>query len=67
MKGCEFYVGSDPRRFDKVAAKATFRKVKTAQEVGCESVRGRYVLLRVLSEVNGSPWASIAELGVIGE
>ena len=67
LKDCEFYVGSDPRRFDKVAAKATFRKVKTAQEVACESVRGRYVLLRILSEANGNPWASIAELGVIGE
>ena len=27
----------------------------------------RLFLLRVLSEVNGGPWASAAELGVIGE
>jgi len=67
IKDCEFYVSDDPARFDKLAAKATFGKVKKAQEVKCKPLRGRYVLLRVLSEVNGGPWASVAELGVIGE
>jgi len=67
VKDCEFYVGNDPKRFDKVAAKTTFRKVKTAQEVACDAARGRYVLVRILSEVSGGPWACIAELGVLGD
>jgi len=41
--------------------------VKTAQEVKCEPVKGRYVMLRALSEVNDGPWASVAEFGVVGE
>lgn len=67
VKDCEFYVGDSPDQLDALAAKATLRKVKEAQEVKCEPVRGRYVLLRALSEINGGPWASVAELGVVGE
>ena len=67
LKDCEFYVSSDPKRFDKLAAKATFRKVKTVQEARCQPTRGRYILLRALTEVNGGPWASVAEFGVVGE
>jgi arylsulfatase A-like enzyme len=67
VKECEFHVGRAPDQLDTLAAKATFRKVKEAQEVKCQAVRGRYVLLRALSEVNGGPWASVAELGIVGE
>jgi len=67
IKDCEFYVSDDPKAFGTPAAKATFGKVKAAQEAKCEPVKGRYVLLRALSEVDGGPWASVAELGVIGE
>ena len=48
-------------------AKATFGKVSKVQEAACKPVQGRYVLLRALSEVNDGPWATIAELGVVGE
>jgi hypothetical protein len=67
IKDCEFYVSSVANAFDTVAAKATFTKTKKAQDVTCKPVKGRYVLVRVLSEVNGGPWASISELGIIGE
>ncbi|MGD8240226.1 MAG: discoidin domain-containing protein, partial [Armatimonadota bacterium] len=67
VKECEFYVGDSPDKLDALAAKATLRKAKKAQEVKCPPVRGRYVLLRALSEVNDGPWASAAELGVVGE
>ncbi|NOX56397.1 MAG: discoidin domain-containing protein [Planctomycetes bacterium] len=66
IQDCEFYVSNDPEKFDTLAVKVTFRKTKEPQKVTCEPVRGRYVLVRALSEVNGRPWASIAELGVIG-
>ena len=67
LADCEFFVGDSPEQFDEPAAKATFRRTKKAQEAKCKPTRGRYVLLRVLSEVNGNPWASVAELGVVGE
>ncbi len=63
---CDFSVGTTPDAFGTPVAEATFKKLKPAQEVLCDPVKGRYIRLRVLSEVNGGPWASIAELGVIG-
>jgi hypothetical protein len=64
---CEFCVGDDLDQFGEPVAKATFAKSRDAQEVTCDAVHGRYVLIRILSEVNGGPWASIAELGVVGK
>ena len=64
---CEIYVSDSPTEFQAPVAKTTFRKVKFSQEVTWEPVPGRYVLLKIFSEVNGGPWASISELGVIGE
>ena len=67
VKDCEFYVGDSPEDFGSAAATAALKKTKPAQEVLCEPVRGRYILFRALSEVNDGPWASMAELGVIGD
>ncbi len=64
---CEFFVSDSPDEFGEPAVKTTLRKTKQSQEATCQGVRGRYVLFRTLSEVNGGPWASAAELGVMGE
>ena len=64
---CEFSVAAEPDGFGAPAATATFRKLKQAQEVKCAPVSGRFVRFRALSEVNGGPWASVAELGVVGK
>lgn len=64
---CEFAVSDDPEAFAEAALTTTFTKTKQAQSVECAPQKGRYVRLRALSEVNGGAWASIAELGVIGE
>ncbi|MFP4056933.1 MAG: sulfatase-like hydrolase/transferase [Candidatus Brocadiia bacterium] len=64
---CELYVGDDPQDFGPPAVKTELKKLKTPQEVTFEPVRGRYVLFRALSEVNGAPWASAAEFGLLGE
>ncbi len=64
---CEFYVGDSLNQTDKLVAKTTFKKTRAAQQVDWKPVHGRFVRLRILSEVNGGPWASIAELGVIGK
>ncbi|MEQ8768656.1 MAG: sulfatase-like hydrolase/transferase [Planctomycetota bacterium] len=63
----ELFVGGSTD-FGEAVLTASFQKVKTSQEATFESTTGRYVKLRILSEVNGGPWASIAELGfVVGE
>lgn len=63
----EFSVSSSPNSFGKPVARATFKKDRKPQSANCDKpVTGRYVLVRVLSEVNGGPWASAAEIGVIG-
>jgi arylsulfatase A-like enzyme len=63
----EFYVSNSPDMFAKPAARTTFKKVRISQSADCEKpVRGRFVLVRILSEVNENPWASAAEIGVIG-
>ena len=64
---CEFSVSETSDEFGEPVAKVTFKKVKRSQEATCDAVSGRFVRVRILSEVNGGPWASIAELGVIGD
>ena len=64
---CEFSVSTAPDGFGEPIVTTVFKKSRAAQEAACDGVRGRYVRLRILSEVNGGPWASIAELGVVGE
>jgi len=63
---CEFFVGVAADAFGDPVTVTEFKKLKTSQEVLCEPAQGRYIMLRIHSEVNGGPWASVAELGVIG-
>ena len=67
VKTCELLVADKPDAFGEVAVKKELAKTKKPQEVTCTPVKGRYVMLRALSEVNDGPWASVAEFGVIGE
>ncbi len=67
IRECEVFVGDSPAAFGDPAAKACLWKTREPQDVTFEPAKGRYVLLRALSEVNGGPWASAAEVGVIGE
>lgn len=67
---CEFYVGDDPKALGKSGKPdltATFERKKSVQKVTIDPARGRYLLIRVLSEVAGGPWASAAEIGVLGK
>ncbi|MGZ0165205.1 MAG: discoidin domain-containing protein, partial [Planctomycetales bacterium] len=64
---CEFFVSDSADDFGESVSTTTFRKVKTSQEKPWKAVSGRYVLIRILSEVNAGPWASISELGIIGQ
>ncbi|MCF7973976.1 MAG: sulfatase-like hydrolase/transferase [Phycisphaerae bacterium] len=67
FKACEFYVSNDPKAFGTLAVKTEFKKTKIPQDIACVPVTGRYVLVKVLSEINNGPWASAAEIGVIGD
>ena len=63
----EFYVSNLLDTFAGSSAKATFKKLKVSQAADCKKpIRGRYVLVRILSEVNKGPWASAADIGIIG-
>jgi copper chaperone CopZ len=65
----EFYVSNSFENFGKTpAAKTTFTDVKTVQSVNCEKPhQGRYVLVRMLSEINGKPNGTAAEIGIIAD
>ncbi len=67
VKDCEFYVSNRSDEFGEPNLKTTFAKSRRPQEAVCEATTGRFLRVRVLSEVNDGPWASIAELGVVGE
>lgn len=63
----DFTVSDAADVFGEPDVTTTFGKVKMAQSADCgQAVRGRYVRVRSHSEVNGNPWASAAEIGVVG-
>lgn len=65
----ELYLSGDPERFpDEPAATTTFKRQRKGQRLDLPaSAAARYLRIRVLSEVNGGPWASAAEIGVAVE
>lgn len=62
----EFYVATTAGNWGTPAATGTFANSGTEKESGFTARTGRYVRLRALSEVNGNPWTSMAELTVLG-
>ncbi len=63
----EFYVSNSPTSFTECAVKVSFTKTRKVQSARCKKpAHGRYVKVRVLSEVNGKAWGSAADLGVVG-
>ncbi|GAB6166693.1 hypothetical protein JCM19992_26930 [Thermostilla marina] len=64
---CEVFV-ADSTDFDGIEpAKVTFKQTKKPQSAEFSPRTGRYVRIRTLSEVGGHPWASAAEIGIVGE
>lgn len=63
----EFYLSDSPDKFDTLVAKTTFTKDKRPQAAPCDKpTSGRYLKVRILSEVNGKHWGTAADIGVIG-
>lgn len=67
IEKCEIAISDTPDAFPNTAVVATLKKTKKPQTVRCAPTLGRYVRLRILSEINGGPWASIAELGLLSK
>ena len=62
----EFSVSDSPTSFPTSQLSITFQKTKIAQSADLKTpVSGRYVKVRVLSEINQQAWASAAEIGII--
>jgi len=61
----EFYVSTDGVNWGSPVATGTFANDATNKQVSFTSKTGQYVRLRALSEVNGNPWTSMAELQVL--
>ena len=63
----EFYVSDDGVDWGAPVASGNYPNTKTEQEVLFgTAVTGRYVRLVALSEVNGNPSTSVAELNLLG-
>ena len=61
----EFYVSTDGVNWGSPVAVGTFANDATNKQVSFTSTTGQYVRLRALSEVNGNPWTSMAELQLL--
>jgi hypothetical protein len=63
----EFYVSTDGANWGNPAASGVFANDASEKEVSFTPNTGRFVRLKALSEVNGRPWTSMAELSLIDE
>jgi endo-alpha-N-acetylgalactosaminidase len=62
----QVYLSSDGTNWGTAVASGTFPNTTTEQDVHFAAASARYVRLVALTEVNGQPWTSIAELNVAG-
>lgn len=67
VKDVEFAVSHQPDRFGAPVIQTRLAKSKAPLTVECPATTGRYILFRALSEHGGGEYASVAELGVLGE
>jgi hypothetical protein len=66
MAGYEFYVSPDGTTWGSAVATGTLAADLSEKTVGFTAKTGRYVRLVAVSEMNGNPWTSAAELNVFG-
>ncbi len=65
VKAYELYVSDSPQTVDRLVLKSEFKKTKKPQEASFTPVTARYVRIKVISEVNDGPWASISEIAMV--
>jgi hypothetical protein len=61
----EFYVSTDGVNWGSAVASGSFSNIAAEQQVTFSTRSARYVRLRALSEINGFPWTTVAELNVL--
>lgn len=62
----EFYVSEDGVNWGNAVATGIFANNATEKEVAFPPTTGRFIRLRALTEVNGNPWISMAEINLLG-
>ncbi|MBI4688493.1 MAG: discoidin domain-containing protein, partial [Nitrospirae bacterium] len=62
----EFYVSMDGVNWGSPVATGTFANSAAEKEVSFTQKTGRFIRLRAITEVNGNPWTSMAEITVLG-
>ncbi len=68
IKDYEFYLSNDNKNFGQPVIKGAFTEFSAENIVKFDRLaKGRYIKLIALSEVNNSPWTSIAELRLLTE
>ncbi len=65
IKDYEFYVSNNTDDWGTAIASGTFVNSKTEKQVSFDCILSQYVRLVALSEVNGNPWTTMAELNVL--
>lgn len=61
----DIYASTDKDAFGEPVAKGTWPNTKDEQSVSFPTTNARYIRLKVLSEVNGKPYASAAEFDIV--
>ncbi len=65
VKDAELFVSDNPDDLGTPLVSATLTKTKNPQTIECAPKRGRYVMMRSITEHTSGSFASVAELGVI--
>ncbi len=66
VKDYEFYVGDSTTAWGTAVKTGTFGTSATPTTVTFAATTGRYIRFRALSEINGKPYTSVAEINVAG-
>jgi sugar phosphate isomerase/epimerase len=65
IRDYEIYVSNHPEEWGKPVCEGHFENSPAEQHAQFGKARGRYLVVKALSEVNGNNWTTIAELGIL--
>jgi hypothetical protein len=65
IKNYELYASDDGKNFGQPVKKGAFEPGKGEEIETFEPIKCRFLKLKAISEINGLPWTSAAEIGVI--
>ncbi|MGA2497915.1 MAG: discoidin domain-containing protein [Tepidisphaeraceae bacterium] len=67
IKDYEVYVSTDGKDFGKAVKAGAFARGKGKKIAGFKPVKAAFIKLVAKSEINGQPWTSAAEIGIVQE